>query len=210
MNQQKIDYSLYLVTDQHIVGERNLYDCLELAIQGGVTIVQLREKHCTSSQFYQVAIRIKEITDRYQVPLIINDRVDIALAVDAAGVHLGQEDLPIKAARNVIGQKIIGVSARTVEQALLAQEQGANYLGVGAVFPTQTKTNTVAVSMEELQRIKECVKIPVIAIGGINIQNVPDVARTNVDGVAVVSGILGEKDILVAAKQIRQVVGTRD
>lgn len=206
MNEVNVDYSLYLVTDREVLGGRNLEDCIEQAIQGGVTLVQLREKSVSTLEFLQLALRVKEITTRYHIPLIINDRLDIALAVDADGLHVGQDDLPMLKARALFPNKIIGVSASTLEEALLAQQQGADYLGVGAVFNTTTKTDAPEVSLNQLELIKESVTIPVVAIGGINKTNLQQVMATGIDGVSVVSAILAQENILRAAKQLRELM----
>lgn len=206
MSEAKVDYSLYLVTDRELLGERDLEESIELAIQGGVTLVQLREKSVSTLKFLQLAIRVKEITSRYHIPLIINDRLDIALAVDADGLHVGQDDLPMLKARELFPNKIIGVSASTLAEALLAQQQGADYLGVGAVFSTTTKTDAPEVSLEQLELIKKSVTIPVVAIGGINRTNLQQVRATGIDGVSVVSAILAQENILKAAKQLQEII----
>ena len=197
----KIDYTLYLCTDRNLMTTDTLQEAVELAIKGGVTVVQLREKECTSREFYQVAKEIKEITDAYGVPLLINDRVDIALAVGADGVHLGQTDLPIVAARKILGpDRIVGATANTLEKAQEAWKAGADYLGVGDVFGTSTKENTKHVSLEMLRTIKEALPIPVVAIGGVNESNIARLRETGVDGAAVISAILGKEDITAAAE----------
>ena len=206
MSEVKVDYSLYLVTDRKWLAERELEDSIELAIQGGVTLVQLREKSVSTLKFLQLAIRVKELTSRYHIPLIINDRLDIALAVDADGLHVGQDDLPMLKARELFPNKIIGVSASTLAEALLAQQQGADYIGVGAVFNTKTKTDATEVSLEQLKLIKKSVTIPVIAIGGINKANLQEVMSTGIDGVSVVSAILAQEDILKAARQLKELM----
>ena len=203
----KVDYSLYLVTDRKMLRGGDLGQSIELAIQGGVTLVQLREKSVSTREFLELAQRVKEITAFYQIPLIINDRLDIALAIDADGLHIGQDDLPVLKARELLGKrKIIGVSASTLAEALLAQQQGADYLGVGAVFSTSTKTDASKVSLQQLEIIKKSVTIPVVAIGGINETNLKQVLATGIDGVSVVSAILAKKDILEAAKQLRELI----
>lgn len=205
MSDFKVDYSLYLVTDRHILGKRELGLSIELAIQGGVTLVQLREKSVSTREFLQLAVRVKEITSHYGIPLLINDRLDIALAVDADGLHVGQDDLPLLNARELLGpRKIIGVSVSNLAEARLAQQQGADYLGVGAVFSTSTKTDAPEVSLEQLAIIKQEVSIPVVAIGGINEANLKQVLAAGVDGVAVVSAILADQDIRSAAKKLRK------
>ena len=205
MDNRKSNYSLYLVTDRGLLGDKDLAKTVEQAIQGGVTVVQVREKNLSSAEFYQVALVIKDVTEKYGVPLIVNDRADIALAVDAAGLHIGQEDLPLVVARKLLGaNKIIGVSAATLAEALLAQDQGADYLGIGAVFPTNTKDDTDSVSLAELKAIKAKVKIPIVAIGGINGSNIRDVMNTGVDGVAVVSAIVAAADPKAATCKLLQ------
>lgn len=205
MDKRNCNYSLYLVTDRGLLGDKDLAKTVEQAIQGGVTVVQVREKNLSSAEFYQVALVIKGATEKYGVPLIVNDRADIALAVDAAGLHIGQEDLPVVVARKLLGpDKIIGVSATTLPEALLAQDQGADYLGIGAVFPTNTKDDADSVSLAELEAIKAKVKIPIVAIGGINGSNIRDVMNTGVDGVAVVSAIVAAADPKAAACKLYQ------
>ncbi|CQR71024.1 Thiamine-phosphate synthase [Sporomusa ovata DSM 2662] len=207
MDKRNCNYSLYLVTDRGLLGDKDLAKTVEQAIQGGVTVVQVREKNLSSAEFYQVALVIKGVTEKYGVPLIVNDRADIALAVDAAGLHIGQEDLPVAVARKMLGpDKIIGVSAATLAEALLAQEQGADYLGVGAVFPTNTKDDADSVSLAELEAIKAKVKIPIVAIGGINGSNIRDVMNTGVDGVAVVSVIVAAADPKAATCKLYQLM----
>lgn len=201
---KKIDYKLYLVTDRDVLKGRDLGKAVRDSILGGVTIVQLREKHVTSRDFYDIALNIKAITDEYNVPLIINDRLDIALAVGAWGVHLGQSDMPCKIARQVLGKnRIIGVSVHTLEEALEAEKNGADYIGCGAVFSTSTKKDAIDVSIDELKTIKARVKIPVVAIGGINENNLPQLKETKVDGVAVISAILGKENIKEATESIK-------
>lgn len=198
------DYSLYLVTDRDLTRGRDLAACVEQAIAGGVTMVQLREKKLPTRDFYQQAQQLKLITDKYNLPLIINDRLDIALAVNAAGVHLGQSDLPAAVARQILGpDKLIGVSARTVAEALTAQSDGADYLGVGAMFTTATKADAVPVSFAELAEICTVVDIPVVAIGGINAANASRCRAVGVNGLAIVSAILTQPDITAAARSLR-------
>lgn len=207
MNSVNWDYSLYLVTDRSYIGSRELVDCVEEAILGGVTIVQLREKTASSCEFFKLALRLKEVTLANHVPLIINDRLDIALAVDAEGLHLGQEDLPIAIARKHLGQdKIIGISVSKVAEAVLAEQEGANYLGIGAMYVTGTKTDAKIVALEELRKIKEAVSIPVVAIGGIKKENVKEVMGTGIEGISVVSAILAEKSIAEAARTLRKIM----
>jgi thiamine-phosphate pyrophosphorylase len=185
----------------------DLCTAIEQAIIGGVTLVQLREKNMTSLEFYHTALQVKKITDAYDVPLIINDRIDILMAVDAAGVHLGQKDIPTAVARKLIGDsKILGASTATVEEAIIAQRDGADYIGVGALFGTTTKSNTRPVTVELLKQIKQSVSIPVVAIGGIKISNVKQLKPANIDGVAVVSDILAKEDIKSAAQEFRKLL----
>ncbi len=201
----KIDYTLYLCTARDLMSTDTIEESVEQAVKGGCTVVQLREKNCSSKEFYELAVRVKEITDRYHVPLIINDRVDIALAVDAAGVHIGQSDLPASVVRNIIGKdKILGVSAARREEALKAVEDGADYLGVGAMFATNTKTDARPVTMEELKGIRAAVSIPIVVIGGINMNTLERFKGTGIDGLAVVSAIIAEKDIEAAARNMYQ------
>ena len=198
-----IDYTLYLVTDRDVLKGRDLCEAVEKSIKGGVTLVQLREKDISSLDFYNLAVAVKKITDKYNVPLIINDRIDIALAVDAAGVHVGQSDIPAKVARRVIGDdKILGISAATLEEAKLAEAEGADYLGIGAVFPTDTKKDARSVSVELLDEIKKSLTVPVVGIGGINENNAELLKESKIDGIAVVSAILGKDDIEQEAKNM--------
>ena len=202
----KVDYSLYLCTDRNLLNGKNFEETIELAIKGGVTIVQLREKNCSSREFLEIATSIKKITSKYKIPLIINDRIDIALAVNADGVHVGQDDLPCKTAREILGEeKIIGVSVSTVETAIKAEIDGANYIGVGAIFKTSTKTDAEIVSLATLKKIRDSVKIPVVAIGGINKNNLPQI-KNFIDGVAVVSAIISDKNSELAAKDLLQIL----
>lgn len=199
-----INYKLYLVTDRKIIGERDFLWAIEQAILGGATIVQLREKDLSTLQFYTVARDVKELTSKYNIPLIINDRLDIALAVDADGLHIGQDDMPLEIARKLLGKdKIIGLSTSTIEEAKLAEEQGADYIGVGAIFPTTTKNDADAVSLEQLKQIKDSVKIPVVAIGGINEENYRLPMSCGIDGIAVISAILSKRDIKAATERFK-------
>ncbi len=202
-DKQNISYRLYLVSDQKVLRGRDFLNSLEKAILGGVTVLQLRDKDNSSKAFYTLALQVKELTEKYKIPLIINDRIDIALAVDAEGVHLGQEDLPITLARRLMGpDKIIGISTATLEEAKKAEAEGADYIGVGALFPTATKSNTRSVSLDQLTIIKENVSIPVVGIGGVSEKNMASIISTGVDGVAVVSAILGKEDVRRAAKNL--------
>ena len=200
-----IDYTLYLVTDRKLMSSSSVEESVEKAIIGGCTLVQLREKEISSLDFFSTAQRVKEITDKYKIPLIINDRVDIALAVNAAGVHIGQEDIPAAIVRNVIGQeKLMGVSASTLKEAIDAQEAGADYLGVGAMFSTDTKKEAKLTSIEELCKIRKNIAIPIVVIGGINKNTIPLLSKTGIDGIAVVSAIISQPDIEKAATKIKE------
>lgn len=199
----KIDYTLYLVTDQKVLGEKNLYDSICKAVEGGVTIVQLREKDMDTCEFYAEALHIRQLLQTKQIPLIINDRVDVALAVDADGVHVGQSDLPAAVVRKMIGaHKILGVSVSTVKEAVQAERDGADYIGVGAMFPTATKTDAKIVSLSDLKAIRSAVHIPIVLIGGIGSQTIGQFPREFFDGAAVVSDILGKMNVKKAAEEI--------
>ena len=198
-----IDYSLYLCTDRRLMTSPTIEASVESALRGGTTVIQLREKDCSSRKFYELGLRVKKITERYNAPLIINDRVDIALAVGAAGVHVGQGDLPCKVVREIVGpDMIVGVSAATLDEAVQAEEDGADYLGVGAMYATATKTDTRPVSMEELLKIRAAVKIPIVVIGGINKQTLGNFKGTGVNGLAVVSAIVAQPDPEAAAREL--------
>ena len=186
---------IYLVTDEKACLEKDFYSCIEEAIKGGVGIVQLREKNISTKDFYEKALKVKEICKNYGVLFIINDRLDIAQAVKADGVHLGQSDIPIEKAREILKDKfLIGVTARNVEEAKKAELLGADYIGSGAIFGTSTKDNAKKLEMEELKKIVASVKIPVFAIGGINVDNVGSLKNIGLQGICSVSGILSEKD----------------
>ena len=191
-----VDYTLYLVTDRDILGDRDLFTAVEQALKGGVTMLQLREKTASSRDFYQLAVRMKELAAAYQVPLIINDRLDIALAVDAGGLHVGQDDLPITEARRILGPgRILGYSVSTVEEAVYGEQNGADYLGAGPVYATGSKADAVSpIGADSLRRIKQSVTIPVVGIGGIGEANIIEVKRAGVDGASVISAIMGSRD----------------
>lgn len=196
--------TLYAVTDRKWLQDgQTLAGQVEQAILGGVTVVQLREKHASAAEFLALAQEVKQVTDRYQVPLIINDNLEVALAVDAAGIHVGQEDLAAAAVRQKIGdKKVVGVSAQTVEQALAAEQADADYLGVGAVFPTSSKDDAVEVDFATLQAICQAVQIPVVAIGGITAENMTALQGSGIVGVAVISAIFGKPDVKKAAQEL--------
>jgi len=202
----KIDYSIYLVTDRELMSTKTLEEAVEQAIVGGCTLVQLREKDCSSLDFYNTAVKVKEITDKYNVQLLINDRLDIALAVDAAGVHVGQSDLPVSVVRKIIGEdKIIGISTGTLEEALKGQRDGADYLGVGAMYATGTKKDANPTSIEELKKIRENVSLPIVVIGGINKERIKDFEGIEIDGLAIVSAIIAQKDIVEATRELKTI-----
>ena len=187
---------LYLVTNRYQDSLESFLEKVETACRSGVTIVQLREKNLTTNQYYQLAKQVKEITDSYQVPLIIDDRLDVCLAVDAAGLHIGDDELPVPVARQVLGpDKILGVTAKTVERALEAEESGADYLGTGAIFPTTTKENAPITLISTLKTICQRVAIPVVAIGGLTSENIDQLIGTGIAGVAVVRDLMQAEDI---------------
>ncbi len=200
----KPDYSLYLVTDRLLMSTKTLGEAVEQAVIGGCTMVQLREKEISSLDFYALALKIKKITDSYGIPLIINDQIDIAMAVGAAGVHIGQNDIPADIARKVIGKDmLLGVSVSSVEEALNAVKAGADYLGVGAVFPTGTKPDARFVSMGKLEKIRRAVDIPIVVIGGISRENAMLFRPMGIDGLAVVSAVIAQPDIKKAAADLK-------
>ena len=200
-----VDLTLYLVTDSTYHTEESFLHTVEEACIGGATIVELREKGGSSRDYLNQALKVKEITDRYHIPLIIDDRIDIALACDAAGVHVGQSDLPVSYARRLLGpDKIVGATAKTVPQALEAYEQGADYLGVGAMFPTTTKVVTILTAPATLTEIRHTVPIPVVAIGGLNRGNMDILKDTAADGIAVVSAIMKAEDPRSAAEELKK------
>lgn len=201
----KFDLLLYAVTDRAWTGKKSLEQQIEEAVKAGVTLVQLREKEMTEAKFIEEARRVKALTSRYGVPLIINDNVTVALASGADGVHVGQGDQDAAEVRRLLGKdKILGVTAKTVEQALRAQAQGADYLGSGAVFGSSTKKDARPMTMERLREITAAVSIPVVAIGGINQENIMQLAGSGVAGAAVVSGIFGAEDIGAAVQSLKR------
>ena len=207
MSLDKEKLLLYGITDRKCLGGRSLYEQTEAALKGGVTLLQLREKNISREEFVKEAEQIKELCDRYHVPLIINDDVETALQIGAAGVHVGQKDMEASQARKRLGEnRILGVTARTMEQALRAQQDGADYLGVGAVFHTDSKKDAVDLDWNVLKEICATVDIPVVAIGGINNDNVLRLSGTGIDGVAVISGIFGQEDVENTARIMRQKV----
>ena len=187
---------LYLVTNRYQDSVESFLAKVETACRSGVTIVQLREKNLTTNQYYQLAKEVKKVTDAYQVPLIIDDRLDVCLAVDAAGLHIGDDELPVSVARQVLGpEKILGVTAKTVKRALEAEEGGADYLGTGAIFPTTTKENAPITLISTLKTICQRVAIPVVAIGGLTSENIDQLIGTGIAGVAVVRDLMQAEDV---------------
>ena len=187
---------LYLVTNRYQDSLENFLEKVETACRSGVTIIQLREKNLTTNQYYHLAKQVKKITDAYQLPLIIDDRLDVCLAVDAAGLHIGDDELPVSVARKVLGpKKILGITAKTVKRALEAEEGGADYLGTGAIFPTTTKENAPITLISTLKTICQTVAIPVVAIGGLTSENIDQLAATGIAGVAVVRDLMQAEDI---------------
>lgn len=203
---QAVDYTLYLVTNRELMSSKTIEKSVKEAIKGGCTIVQLREKDISSKEFYDIAKSLRKITKKHKVPFIINDRVDIALAVNADGVHVGQSDLSLKDVRKLIGKnKIIGVSCGNLEEAKKAYKDGADYLGVGAVFPTNTKKDAKDVGIDGLKEIINNIPLPIVAIGGINKENIENLRDINLAGVALVSAIISQKDVKNSAKEIKKI-----
>lgn len=197
-----LDLSLYLVTNNS-EDEEKFLNIIEESLKGGVSVVQLREKKAETLDFYNLALKVKEITQKYNVPLIINDRIDIALAIDADGVHVGQSDMPAKTARSMIGEdKILGVSAANIKEAKKAQRDSADYIGVGAVYPTNTKDDATSVPKKELKEIVKSVDIPVVAIGGITQENTHELNDCGIDGLSVVSAIMEAKNPKIASENL--------
>ncbi|MDO5787159.1 MAG: thiamine phosphate synthase [Phascolarctobacterium sp.] len=202
----KIDYSIYLLTDDACLLGRPLLECVEQALRAGVTLLQYRSKYKDGGAMYQEALALKELCDRYDVPLIINDRVDVALAVGAAGVHVGQDDLPCSVVRQLVGSDfVIGVSAHNPEEARKAAADGADYLGCGAVFGTGTKAGVAKLGLERLQNIRQAVTLPMVGIGGVKADNYAEVLATGADGAAIISGILAADDISAEVAKFVQV-----
>lgn len=206
---KRIDLTLYLVTDSEGKTEEKFLETVRQACEGGVTILQLREKDKSGSAYCDLAKKVKEITDNYNIPLIIDDRVDVAMAVDAAGVHVGQNDIPVHIARRLLGtDKIVGATTKTVSQALKAKKEGADYLGVGAIFPTTTKVITVITEVSTLNDIAAAVstsvKIPIVAIGGLNSENLHVLYDSSAAGAAVVSAIMKSSDPKETAKALKR------
>lgn len=207
MNCSKKDLLLYAVTDRSWLHGSTLYEQAEKALQGGVTCLQLREKNLSGWELRKEASGLKELCARYHVPFLINDDVALAKEIDADGVHVGQDDMEASAVRGILGpDKMIGVSAKTVEQALRAQEQGADYIGVGAVFPTGTKKDAVNISYAQLKEVCAAVSIPAVAIGGITKENLTKLTGSGICGIAVVSAVFAQPDIACAAEELKEMV----
>lgn len=205
MNFTKEQLNLYLVTDRHWLANRNLEDDVEKAILGGVTMVQLREKNIDNDSFIELAKKVKQVCNKYKVPFIINDNLEVALAIDSDGIHIGQNDLPASLVRQKIGpDKILGVSTHNLDEAIAAKKAGATYLGAGAMFSTTTKDNTTNLSIEQLQAITKNVDIPVVAIGGINYDNCLSLKNCNLAGIAVVSAIMAATNISEATSNLKK------
>jgi len=205
-----LDTSLYFITDSTGFGEAEFLQRIEVALQGGVSFLQLREKAGSTREYLDLAEKVHALTKQYSVPMIIDDRLDVAMAVDAEGVHLGQSDMPVAKAREIWGQeKIIGATAKTVEQAMDAYTQGADYLGVGAIYPTTTKVKTVLTSVDTLRDICKAVPIPVNAIGGLNTDNIDVLKGVPIAGICVVSAIMKAEDPKLAAEQLRESMGSK-
>lgn len=199
------DTTMYFITDSTNYSESEFLRRVDEACKGGVTLIQLREKDRSTREYLSLAQKVHSITKRYNIPLIIDDRVDIALAVDAEGVHVGQSDMPVSIARKLMGNdKIVGATAKTVPQALEAYEQGADYLGVGAIYPTTTKVKTVLTSVDTLKEIVKAVPIKVNAIGGLNKDNIHVLKDSGIDGICVVSAIMKAENPCIATKELRE------
>lgn len=208
MKLQNIDYSLYLVTDRGLARGRTTLEIVSAAVDGGATVVQLREKDCSTRDFIEQALAIKEFLEDRGVPLIINDRVDVAQAVKADGVHLGQTDMPLGLAKKILGDSmIIGISAESLQDAIEAERGGADYLGVSPIYTTPTKTDTAPpLGLEGLREIRKAVELPLVGIGGLTGKNAAEVIRSGADGVAVVSAIVAADDPEAAARELKQVI----
>lgn len=208
MKLPNVDYSLYLVTDRGLAGGRSTLEIISAAVNGGVSVVQLREKDCSTRDFIEQVLTIKEFLKTRGVPLIINDRVDVAQAVNADGVHLGQTDMPLEMAKGILGESmIIGISAESLQDAIEAEKGGADYLGVSPIYATPTKTDTAPpLGLEGLREIRKTVKLPLVGIGGLNKDNSADVIRYGADGVAVVSAIVAAEDPEAAARELKHVI----
>ena len=205
---KNVNYSLYLVTDRELARSRTTLEIVKAAAKGGVTCVQMREKECSTREFIDQALTIKGFLKNHGIPLIINDRVDVAMAVEADGIHLGQTDMPLDIAKRILSDSmIIGISAESLDDAIQAEKGGADYLGVSPIYNTPTKTDTApALGLKGLRAIREAVNIPLVGIGGLNLENSADVIRNGGDGIAVVSAIVAADDPEAAARNLRQTI----
>lgn len=202
----KLDLSLYLVTDKRNKTDDEFLKIIEEAINGGTTVVQIREKEGETLDFYNLALKVKEITSKYNVPLIVNDRIDVALAIKSEGVHIGQTDMPADVARSLIGDEmILGVSASTVKEARKAEKDGADYIGTGAVFPTATKDDAPSITKDDLKEVTGSINIPTVAIGGITLENASELAGTGISGISVVSAIMNSEDPKTASENLLKI-----
>lgn len=202
----KLDLSLYLVTDKRNKTDEEFLEIIEEAIKGGTTVVQIREKEGETLDFYNLALKVKEITSKYNVPLIVNDRIDVALAIKSEGVHIGQTDMPADVARSLIGDEmILGVSASTVKEARKAEKDGADYIGTGAVFPTATKDDAPSITKDDLKEVTGSINIPTVAIGGITLENASELAGTGIAGISVVSAIMNSEAPKTASENLLKI-----
>lgn len=202
----KLDLSLYLVTDKRNKTDEEFLEIIEEAIKGGTTVVQIREKEGETLDFYNLALKVKEITSKYNVPLIVNDRIDVALAIKSEGVHIGQTDMPADVVRSLIGDEmILGVSASTVKEARKAEKDGADYIGTGAVFPTATKDDAPSITKDDLKEVTGSINIPTVAIGGITLENASELAGTGIAGISVVSAIMNSEDPKTASENLLKI-----
>lgn len=202
----KLDLSLYLVTDKRNKTDDEFLKIIEEAIKGGTTVVQIREKEGETLDFYNLALKVKEMTSKYNVPLIVNDRIDVALAIKSEGVHIGQTDMPADVARSLIGDEmILGVSASTVKEARKAEKDGADYIGTGAVFPTATKDDAPSITKDDLKEVTGSINIPTVAIGGITLENASELAGTGISGISVVSAIMNSEDPKTASENLLKI-----
>jgi thiamine-phosphate pyrophosphorylase len=199
-----VDYSLYLITDRELVGPKDFLTSVRRALEGGVTLLQVREKSASSRAFYDIGLKLKALAAEFAVPLIVNDRVDLALSLDADGVHIGQDDLPLETVRRIIGKdKLLGYSVSNIEEAVYGEKRGADYLGAGPVYPTGSKPDArPAIGIEGLKAIRERVNIPVVGIGGIGPANLNQVKGTGIAGISVISAVLSQPDPYRAAKEL--------
>ena len=208
MKLKNIDYSLYLVTDRGLARGRSTLEIVSAAVKGGATVVQLREKNCSTREFIEQAMHIKDFLKTHSVPLVINDRVDVAQAVKADGVHLGQTDMPLEMAKGILGDTmIIGISTESVQDGIEAEKGGADYLGVSPIYATPTKTDTAPpLGLEGLLEISKAVNLPLVGIGGLSRNNAAEVVRSGADGVAVVSAIVAADDPETAARELKKII----